>query len=134
MKRTWVVVLGVIGLVSAGSLRLSAESEGPARKGCELEPTEVRLEATLAKVRLERAADALFLRRLKRSQQAWHTYRDTQLEALFPTPRKLNQSAATRVLLLSGRRGAEECREAEALTRRRIEELDRWTSAEGDGR
>ena len=87
---------------------------------------DAELNAIYQQVLRERQSDALFVRKMKAAQRAWITYRDTHLAALYPAadPRREYGSAYPVC----------RCTALAEATRKRTEELRRWTgrTTEGD--
>ncbi|HHC80194.1 MAG TPA: DUF1311 domain-containing protein [Flavobacteriia bacterium] len=46
--------------------------------------TQVELKTVYQKIQTEYKADTLFIKKLQKAQQSWHTYKDAELEARFP--------------------------------------------------
>ena len=87
---------------------------------------DAELNTTYQQVLRDYKADALFLGKIRSAQRVWITYRDAQLAALYPAADSQREYGSVYP--------ACRCAALAEVTRKRTEELQRWTggAAEGD--
>ncbi|MBK5967507.1 MULTISPECIES: lysozyme inhibitor LprI family protein [Thiorhodovibrio] len=92
----------------------------------EFEQVDQTLNRVYQQIRRRYQGDSQFLDKLKRSQRAWITFRDAELEALYPDDNKQMHYGSIYPMCV--------CGEQARLTQDRIEQLRRWLEVEeGDG-
>jgi len=130
LMKTWKLsVIVAMLLLPVSSAIALAQTQGAMNKGACDESTkaDAELNTIYEQVLRERKADALFTRKMRAAQRAWVTYRDAHLAALYP--------AADARLEYGSVYPACRCTALAEATRKRTEELRRWTvggAAEGD--
>ncbi len=127
--KIWKLNVIVVALLSPilSAVTLAQTQAGMSKAACdEYTKTDAELNTIYRQVLRERQADAPFTRKMRAAQRAWIAYRDAHLAALYPatdTPREYGSVYPTC-----------RCAALAEATRKRTEELRRWTNgaAEGD--
>ncbi len=121
------VIIAVLLLLVSSAIAL-AQTQGAINKGAcdEFAKADAELNTVYGQVLRKRPADALFTRKMRAAQRAWLAYRDAHLAALYPAADSQREYGSAYP--------ACRCTALAETTRKRTEELRRWTNgaAEGD--
>ncbi len=120
-----IVVALLLPILSA--VALAQTQAGMNQAACdEYTKTDAELNTIYRQVLRERQADALFTRKMRAAQRAWIAYRDAHLAALYPAADIRREYGSVYPTC--------RCAALAEATRKRSEELRRWTNgaAEGD--
>lgn len=121
------VIIAVLLLPVPSAIAL-AQTQGAINKGAcdEFAKADAELNTIYGQVLRKRPADALFTRKMRAAQRAWLAYRDAHLAVLYPAADSQREYGSAYP--------ACRCTALAETTRKRTEELRRWTNgaAEGD--
>ncbi len=121
------VIVAALLLPVSSAVVLAQTQAGMNRETCaESAKADAELNTIYGQVLRERKADAPFTRKMRAAQRAWVTYRDAHLAALYPATDTRREYGSVYPTC--------RCTALAEATRKRTEELRRWTNgaAEGD--
>ena len=115
-------------IILFGTSILDAQTQGELdEQACgQFHKVDVALNETYSKILREYARDQQFIAKLKTAQRAWLTFRDAELEALYPKDNKQAEYGTVYPMC--------HCSELQFLTEERTKQLKRWLDGtlEGD--
>jgi len=128
MMKTWklnvIVVALLLPILSA--VVLAQTQAGMNKAACdEYTKTDAELNTIYRQVLRERQADAGFTRKMRAAQRAWIAFRDAHLAALYPAADTRREYGSVYPTC--------RCAALAETTRKRTEELRRWTKAAAEG-
>jgi uncharacterized protein YecT (DUF1311 family) len=128
MRPHWSTLCIVTMIILFGTSILDAQTQGELdEQACgQFHKADVALNETYSKILREYARDQQFIAKLKTAQRAWLTFRDAELEALYPKDNKQAEYGTVYPMC--------HCSELQFLTEERTKQLKRWLDGtlEGD--
>lgn len=120
------VMVAVLLLPASSVVALAQTQAGMNSAACaESTKADSELNRVYQQVLRERQADALFIQKMRAAQRAWITYRNAHLATLYPAADPRREYGSVYPLC--------RCTALAEATRKRTEELQRWTSGSAEG-
>jgi uncharacterized protein YecT (DUF1311 family) len=120
------IILLVLTLASAFTVTMAQTQTELNKRACDnYKAVDAEMNKVYQQILKEYRADNLFIQKLKAAQRAWLTYRDAQLEALYP--------AADTQVEYGSIYPACRCNALQEITSERTKVLRRWTEGVKEG-